>query len=318
MKIVVTGACGFIGFHATKKLLEEGHEVLGIDNLNQYYDVRLKLERLALLQHLGMQFLKADIADSSTYETISAFNPDKFLHLAAQAGVRYASQNPGSYFDSNLSGFFKVLEWVRLNKHVPLLYASSSSVYGNCDQAPFSEDLNIAEPESFYAATKRANELMAISYQKTFDITATGLRFFTVYGPYGRPDMAYFSFAKDIVEGRPIKVYHQGLAKRDFTYISDIVEGIMGALFCEKPDSIYNLGHSHPYTTLELIKIIEDTLGKKADIVFEEGPKGDVALTFADFSKAQKDFGFCPKIDLKEGMSSFLAYFMDQGSFIKK
>lgn len=309
MKIVVTGACGFIGFHTTKKLLELGHQVLGIDNLNDYYDIKLKTERLDILQQLGMQFLKLDIASLETYEKISHFKPEKFLHLAAQAGVRYASINPKSYFESNLCGFFHVLEWIRLNKHVPLIYASSSSVYGHCETVPFSENESACDPESFYAATKRAGELMAISYHKTFGIQVRGLRFFTVYGPYGRPDMAYFSFTKDIKEGKTLKVYHQGLAKRDFTHIDDIVKGIIGALFCDKVCEIYNLGHSHPYSTLELIEVIEKHLGKKASIDFIDGPKGDVSLTYADYSKAERDFGFCPAIDLNEGMEDFFAWF---------
>lgn len=309
MKIVVTGACGFIGYHTSKKLLELGHEVFGIDNLNDYYDPKLKMDRLSLLQTQGMQFLKSDICQDSTYEAISHFKPDIFLHLAAQAGVRYASINPKSYFDSNLTGFFNVLEWIKDHKHVPLVYASSSSVYGNTDVIPFTEQDSTSCPESFYAATKKANEMMAISYHKTFGIKARGLRFFTVYGPFGRPDMAYFSFVKDIIDGRPLKIYHEGKAKRDFTHISDIVDGIVGALFCEAPCEIYNLGHSHPYSTLELVSTIESYLDQKAKLEFVEGPKGDVAITYADHTKATKDLGFLPKIDLKDGMKDFLDWF---------
>lgn len=309
MKIVVTGACGFIGFHTAKKLLELGHEILGIDNLNDYYDVKLKMDRLKILEDLGLKFVKADITEASTYEIISSFKPEKFLHLAAQAGVRYAAINPKSYYESNLNGFFQVLEWIRHHRDVPLIYASSSSVYGNCETIPFSENQSACDPESFYAATKRANELMAISYHKTFGIVVRGLRFFTVYGPYGRPDMAYFSFAKDIKENRAIKVYHQGEAKRDFTHISDIVSGIIGALFCDKSCQIYNLGHSHPYSTIELISIIEKHFDKKAKLDFVEGPKGDVYITYADFKKAALDLNFEPKINLKEGMQDFLSWF---------
>ena len=309
MKIVITGACGFIGFHSARKLLELGHSVLGIDNLNDYYDVNLKHERLKILQQEQMQFLKSDINDRATYDQISAFAPDVFLHLAAQAGVRYASINPKSYFESNLSGFFHVLEWIRAHKHVPLVYASSSSVYGNLSQVPFSEAEPADQPESFYAATKRANELLAISYHKTFGITARGLRFFTVYGPYGRPDMAYFGFTKALLENKPLQVFHEGQARRDFTYITDIVDGIIGAIFCNKECEVYNLGHSHPHSTLDLIRCIESYFDKKAVLDFVEGPKGDVNVTFADTQKAKMDLGFDPKIDLKEGMKEFLSWY---------
>lgn len=311
MKLVVTGSCGFIGFHTALRLLDLGHQVLGIDNMNDYYEVSLKESRLAILLKRGLKFVKADVADPTTYDVISEFSPDIFLHLAAQAGVRYASINPQSYFHSNLQGFFQVLEWIRTHKHVPLVYASSSSVYGNCDKAPFQETEAACDPESFYAATKRTNELMAISYHKTFGIVARGLRFFTVYGPYGRPDMAYFSFTKDILEGKVLKVYHEGKAKRDFTHIHDIVDGILGALFCKNTCEVYNLGHSKPYSTLELISLIEESLGKKAVIEFVDGPKGDVSLTFADCHKASKDLGFFPHIDLPQGLEEFIQWYKE-------
>jgi UDP-glucuronate 4-epimerase len=204
MKILITGVAGFIGFHTAKRLLAEGHEVLGLDSLNNYYEVSLKQARLNLLKHPRFQFESIDISEKNGLNKATLFQPDVFIHLAAQAGVRYASINPRAYLEANLNGFFEVLEWIRTHPHVPLIYASSSSVYGNHTQAPFEESAKADKPESFYAATKRANELMAYSYHQSFGITVRGLRFFTVYGPYGRPDMAYFSFTQDFLQGKAL------------------------------------------------------------------------------------------------------------------
>lgn len=309
MKICITGACGFIGFHTAKRLLQEGHQVLGLDNLNDYYDPSLKHARLSILKDHGMHFEKVDISQKNAFECVSMFKPDIFLHLAAQAGVRYASVNPRAYLESNLMGFFEVLEWIKMNPQVPLVYASSSSVYGNTSIVPFDESDKADTPESFYAATKRSNELMAMSYHKTFGITARGLRFFTVYGPYGRPDMAYFSFTDAICQDKTIKVFHEGKALRDFTYIDDIVEGIVMAIHDKSPCTVYNLGNNQPQSTLELIAIIEEYFGKKAKIEFTEGPKGDVNMTYASIQKSQDALGFQPSTSLKEGMHAFLDWY---------
>lgn len=309
MKIAITGACGFIGFHTAKRFMNLGHTVLGLDNLNDYYDVKLKTDRLELLKSEGMLFEKIDISHQGALEVLTTFKPDLVIHLAAQAGVRYASINPRAYVESNLDGFFEVLEWIRRHPHVPLVYASSSSVYGNNSEVPFKESDSAAHPESFYAATKRANELMAESYHKTFGIKARGLRFFTVYGPYGRPDMAYFSFTHDLVNNRPLKVFHEGRAMRDYTYVDDIVDGIIAACFDTSSLEIFNLGHNHPYSIMDLIGCIEDYFGKKAAISFQEGPKGDVSRTFACIDKSQKILGFQPKVTLHDGMKRFLDWY---------
>jgi UDP-glucuronate 4-epimerase len=310
MKIFITGVAGFIGFHTARRLLEDGHKVMGIDNLNDYYDVNLKKERLSLLEKLGLEFEQGDICHQGPFLSATLFQPDIFLHLAAQAGVRYASINPKAYVDSNLNGFFNVLEWIRSHPHIPLIYASSSSVYGNQIEAPFKESAKADQPESFYAATKRANELMAYSYHQSFGIKTCGLRFFTVYGPHGRPDMAYYSFTQDFLEGRPLKVYHEGKALRDFTYIDDIVEGIVSVINRAPLQGIYNLGSCDPYSTLELIDCIENYFGKKAIIEFVQGPKGDVDKTYACLTHSFNDLGFKPKTSLKEGMRSFLDWYI--------
>jgi len=309
MRIAVTGVGGFIGFHCACRLLDEGHEVFGLDNLNDYYDVSLKQDRLQILLEKGLHFKKLDLCDPEMSIYLSHCQPDILVHLAAQAGVRYASINPAAYTDSNLVGFFRILEWVRENPKVPLVFASSSSVYGNASKVPFTEKDPADQPESFYAATKRANELMAYSYHQTFGITARGLRFFTVYGPWGRPDMAYFSFTQAFVENRPLKIFHGGQALRDYTYISDIIDGLHAAIFSTKPFEIYNLGHHHPHSILELVNILETYFGKKAELIFEEGPKGDVDRTFADIHRAAQDLGFSPKVPLKEGMALFLDWY---------
>jgi UDP-glucuronate 4-epimerase len=310
MKILITGVAGFIGFHTAFRLLKEGHEVLGVDNLNSYYDVKLKQARLKILKESGLNFELLDITQAGALNSLSHFKPDVFVHLAAQAGVRYASINPRAYLESNLQGFFEVLEWIRFHPHVPLVYASSSSVYGNNSTVPFSEGEKAADPESFYAATKRANELMAHSYHQTFGIKTRALRFFTVYGPYGRPDMAYFSFTQDYLDGKPLKVFHEGKALRDYTYIDDIVEGIIGAIHDTSSLAIYNLGHNQPYSILDLIDCIEGYFGKKAKLLYIDGPKGDVSTTFASIEKSKQALNFTPKVSLQEGMTHFLDWYV--------
>ena len=315
MKVMITGVTGFIGFHLAKKLLQTGHQVFGVDNLNDYYDQNLKLDRLKILEKEGLVFKKLDIAEPNCYAFFDEVEPDILVHLAAQAGVRYAEKNPRSYNHSNLIGFAEILEWTRLNKHVPLVFASSSSVYGNHSKAPFNENERCDHPESFYAATKRANELCALSYHKTFGIKAIGLRFFTVYGPWGRPDMAYFSFTDKLLKNQPIEVYHEGKALRDYTYIDDIVDGIIKAMQDKTPFAIYNLGNHKPHSIMSLIHEIEKYFGKKAEIVFKQSPKGDVDITYADVDLAQKNLGFSPKTSLEKGLASFFdwykSYYLD-------
>lgn len=309
MKVMITGVAGFIGFHLAKKLMQNGHQVFGVDNLNDYYDPKLKMDRLAILEKQGLVFKKRDIAEADCYTFFDEVNPDIIVHLAAQAGVRYAEKNPGAYNHSNLIGFAEILEWVRAHKHIPLIFASSSSVYGNDSKAPFSEKEPCVDPESFYAATKRANELCALSYHKTFGIKAIGLRFFTVYGPWGRPDMAYFSFTQKLLNDESIDVYHEGKALRDYTYVDDIIDGIMQAMADHTPFAIYNLGNHQPHSIMALIGEIERYFGKKGNLVFKQSPKGDVDMTFANIDLAHKQLGFLPKTSLEEGLKAFFDWY---------
>ncbi|WP_226679217.1 NAD-dependent epimerase [Mesobacillus jeotgali] len=331
MGLVVTGAAGFIGFHLSKRLLSLGYQVIGIDNLNEYYDVALKKERLKLLEtNANFTFYKIDLANQE--ELLSVFKNhsiDIVIHLAAQAGVRYSLTHPHSYVHSNLQGFLNILEACR---HFPvehLIYASSSSVYGANTKIPFSEKDPVDHPVSLYAASKKANELMAHTYSHLYDIPTTGLRFFTVYGPWGRPDMAYYSFTRDIIEGNPIKVFNHGDMSRDFTYIDDIVEGIVKLLHQppnqqdgwnrEKPDpsssyapfKLYNIGNNNPVKLLDFIQILEEKIGKKAKMVFLPMQPGDVKITYADISELQKDIGFSPSTALEKGLESFVNWYKE-------
>jgi UDP-glucuronate 4-epimerase len=307
MKILLTGAAGFIGFHAAKALLARGHAVAGVDELNAYYDPALKRARLA--QVPGLDFTQADIS------VPGALNGeyDVILHLAAQAGVRYALKDPAAYTRSNLVGHQNVLEFARRGGG-HLVYASSSSVYGNDSVAPFREDARADKPVSYYGATKRANELMSHSYAELFGLKQTGLRFFTVYGPWGRPDMAYWLFTERVLKGEPIPVFGQGKLRRDFTYVDDIVDALVRIV--ETPHEgdthrIYNLGNSHPESVNDLIASIETATGAKAQIRFEDGPPGDVVETYADISRAARDFGFAPRVRLQDGIARFAAWFRE-------
>ncbi len=329
MGIVVTGAAGFIGFHLSKQLLSEGYEVIGIDNLNDYYDVHLKKERLKLLEaNSKFTFFKIDLANQDELHSIfKNHSIEIVINLAAQAGVRFSLINPHSYIHSNLSGFLNILEACR---HYPvdhLIYASSSSVYGANSKIPFSEKDSVDHPVSIYAASKKANELMAHTYSHLYGIPTTGLRFFTVYGPWGRPDMAYYSFTRDIIEGNPIKVFNNGDMSRDFTFIDDIVEGIVRLLHrppkpntewdCENPDpcssnapfKIYNIGNNKPVKLLDFIRILEEKIGKKAKMVFLPMQPGDVKMTYADITDLQKDIGFSPSTPLEAGLDSFVDWY---------
>jgi UDP-glucuronate 4-epimerase len=317
--IIVTGAAGFIGFHLAKRLLDEGKPVHGLDNLNAYYDVTLKAERLFKLgEYKNFSFTQTDIADfDAVQELFATLKPCEVLHMAAQAGVRHSITHPQDYISANLDGFFSILEACRQNPVAHLLYASSSSVYGGNTKVPFSETDPVDSPVSLYAATKRANELMAHSYAHLYRIPMTGLRFFTVYGPWGRPDMALFLFARGILKNEPIPVYNYGKMSRDFTYIDDAVEAVV-RLIKRAPDAsksaphrVLNIGNQAPVEIESFIAVIEKLTGKKAVKAYEPLQPGDVPATYADVEALKKLTGFAPKTTLEEGIKAFLAWFRD-------
>ncbi|HEX3675094.1 MAG TPA: NAD-dependent epimerase/dehydratase family protein [Rhizomicrobium sp.] len=319
MRVLLTGSAGFIGYHAARALLERGHAVTGVDALNAYYTPRLKEARLARLDgHKGFRFVRTDIADAGALAAAAGNERyEAILHLAAQAGVRHALTDPASYTRSNLVGHQNVLEFARRHEGLAhLVYASSSSVYGNDSVAPFREDARADKPVSYYGATKRAGELLSHSYAELFGLKQTGLRFFTVYGPFGRPDMAYWSFTDKILKGEALPVFGGGKLRRDFTYIDDIVTALVRIVetpFAREgegaPHRIYNLGNSHPEDVLTLIGLIEKATGKKARIEDTQGPPGDVRETYADISRAARDFDFAPRIPLSEGIPRFVEWF---------
>ncbi len=316
--VLVTGAAGFIGYHLSRRLLESGYRVAGIDNMNAYYDPSLKRARLKeLVAYERFSFTEGDLADAETVEALFAeVKPDLVVHLAAQAGVRYSIENPSAYIESNVVGFFNMLEAVRKHPVSHFLYASSSSVYGNREQTPFSVEDRVDKPISLYAATKKSNELFAYTYSHLFDIPATGLRFFTVYGPFGRPDMAYFKFTKTIIDGRPIDVYNGGNMLRDFTYVDDVTACIERMLPSPpKPDetgarnAVYNIGNNKPVRLLDFIHALETALGKTAALRFLPMQAGDVEKTYADITETQRDFDFAPKTEVAEGLQRFVDWY---------
>jgi len=320
MKVLITGAAGFIGMYVAERLLARGDIVVGIDNLNDYYDVSLKEARLArLTPNPAFRFVKLDLADREGMATLfKQERPDAVINLAAQAGVRYSLKNPLAYADSNLLGFVNVLEGCRHNGVKHLLYASSSSVYGGNQKVPFAEDDNVDHPVSLYAATKKANELMAYSYSHLYGIPATGLRFFTVYGPWGRPDMAYFSFTQNILAGKPIDVFNHGKMRRDFTYIDDIAEGVLRIL--DKPPvpannvpphTVFNIGNHNPVDLMEFIGMLEAALGRKTTYNFLPMQDGDVPITYAETSRLRAAVDFSPSTPLAEGIGRFVAWYRD-------
>ena len=331
MKILVTGAAGFIGSHVTARLLDRGDEVVGLDNLNDYYDVRLKEARLARLAgRPGYRFVKADLADRPAMEALFAeVRPQRVVHLAAQAGVRYSLQNPHAYVESNLVGFVHILEGCRHHGIEHLVYASSSSVYVANTRMPFSVHDNVDHPLSLYAASKKANELMAHTYSHLYRLPTTGLRFFTVYGPWGRPDMAYYLFAKAILQGRPIDVFNGGQMRRDFTYIDDIVEGVLRVTdrvaqpnpgwSGERPDPgssaapyrIYNIGNNNPVELMHLIRVMEEAIGRKAEMRMLPMQPGDVPATYADVDDLMRDVGFKPATSIEEGVRRFVIWYKE-------
>ena len=330
-KVLVTGAAGFIGFHLSKRLLERGDMVVGLDNLNDYYDVNLKLARLKqVAMNPSFKPVRLDLADRDAMKRL--FEEEKFdvvVNLAAQAGVRYSLINPYSYIDSNVSGFLNILEGCRHNNVKHLVFASSSSVYGANTKMPFSVHDNVDHPVSLYAATKKANELMAHTYASLYKIPCTGLRFFTVYGPWGRPDMALFLFTKAIIEGRPIDIFNYGKMQRDFTYIDDIVEGIVrvmdniaapdAAWTGDAPDSatsyapykLYNIGNNNPVELMHYIKVLEDCLGKKVEKNLLPIQAGDVPATYADVDDLMKDVGFKPSTCIEDGIRRFVEWYKE-------
>jgi UDP-glucuronate 4-epimerase len=317
VKVLITGAAGFIGMYVAERLLARGDEVVGIDNLNDYYDVGLKEARLArLTPNPAFRFLKLDLADREGMAALFAREkPEAVINLAAQAGVRYSLKNPLAYADSNLIGFVNVLEGCRHNSVRHLVYASSSSVYGGNTKVPFAETDNVDHPVSLYAATKKANELMAYSYSHLYGIPCTGLRFFTVYGPWGRPDMAYFSFTKAVLAGQPIDVFNHGKMRRDFTYIDDIAEGVVRVLdhvaAGEPPHKLYNIGNHQPVELMEFIDILEEALGRKTVRNFLPMQDGDVPQTYADTASLREAIGFAPSTPLRDGIGRFVAWYRD-------
>ena len=325
----MTGVAGFIGMHCARKLLDDGHEIVGIDNLNDYYDVALKEDRLKLLEgYKSFRFLKLDIKDQKdVVDLFKKESPQRVLHLAAQAGVRYSIQNPYVYIDSNIQGFINILEGCRAIKTEHLVFASSSSVYGGNTKVPFSEHDNVDHPVSLYAATKKANELMAHTYSHLYQIPTTGLRFFTVYGPWGRPDMSPMLFTKAILADEPIQVFNHGDMMRDFTYIDDIVVSVNETLFktatpnsnfngqhpdpatSHAPYRIFNIGNSHPIPLMQFIETIEDALGKKAIKKMMGMQAGDIKITSADTSELNQWVNFKPNTSIKEGVTRFIDWY---------
>ena len=330
MKILVTGSAGFIGFNLTKKLLKLNHSVIGIDNLNDYYEVTLKENRLKEINDDNFSLHQIDLENREALNKVFKLEkPDVVINLAAQAGVRYSLENPHAYIESNIVGFMNILEACRHNKVGQLIYASSSSVYGANTSLPFSTSDNIDHPLSLYAATKKANELMAHTYSSLYGIPTTGLRFFTVYGPWGRPDMALFKFTKNIIEGKPIDVYNNGDMMRDFTYVDDIVEAI--SRLVEKkakpnpewsgknpdpsssyaPYKVYNIGNNSPVSLMEFIEAIEEKLGKKAIKNYMPLQAGDVPATYANVEDLYRDIDFRPQTSIKDGVGKFVDWYID-------
>lgn len=319
-KVLVTGAAGFIGFHLAKRLLSLGASVCGIDNLNDYYDVSLKEARLAILEkEPSFTFVRGDLSDESAVTKLfEDFRPDIVVNLAAQAGVRYSIDNPRSYIRSNIVGFFNILEACRHYPVEHLLYASSSSVYGNQEKTPFATTDNVDHPISLYAATKKSDELMAYTYSHLYSIPATGLRFFTVYGPWGRPDMAYFKFTNKIVRGEPIQIYNHGDMLRDFTYVDDIVRGVENML-CNPPKAnefgdrykVYNIGNNKPERLMDFIETLEKAIGREAKKEYLPMQPGDVYQTYADVTDLIRDFDFKPSTPISEGLGRFAEWYKE-------
>ena len=318
MRIFVTGVAGFIGFHLTKKLIENNIPVVGFDNVNDYYDVNLKLERLNVLNNLSEQhgteydFIKGDLEDSNLlFSLFKKYQFKKVVNLAAQAGVRYSIENPNAYIKSNIVGFSNILESCRNFEVEHLIYASSSSVYGGNEKLPFSENDNVDHPVSLYAASKRSNELMAHTYSHLYGLPTTGLRFFTVYGPWGRPDMAMFIFANKMINNLSIDVYNYGDMKRDFTYIDDIISGVVSSIEKNYRCEIFNIGNSRSENLMDMIEMMEEYLGIKAQTNLIQIQPGDVQKTYADIEYSKKLLGYAPKTPISQGIPKFIDWFKE-------
>lgn len=316
---LITGGAGFIGFHLSRSLLEKGARVIGFDNLNDYYDVQLKKDRLAILkEYADYTFIKGDLSDrGDVFRLFQEYAPHVVVNLGAQAGVRYSIDNPTAYMQSNMMGFFHILEGCRYFPVEHLVYASSSSVYGGNEKVPFSTEDKVDGPVSLYAATKKSNELMTHAYSKLYHIPATGLRFFTVYGPYGRPDMAYYKFTQKILAGEPIQIYNHGDMYRDFTYIDDIVKGVENIL-CNPPlqndqgvsYKLYNIGNNKPEKLMDYIETLEKCLGRTAKKEYLPMQPGDVYQTYADVTDLMRDYGFKPDTTIEEGLAKFVEWYL--------
>lgn len=310
--VLITGAAGFIGFHLAGHLSARGDTVVGLDNFNDYYAPQLKRDRAKKLKKEGVEIVEGDICDNALlHDIIQKHRITHLVHLAAQAGVRYSIANPQAYLKANLEGFLNILEACRRFPNIKLTYASSSSVYGNNTKVPFSEEDRTDHQASLYGATKKSNELMAYSYHQLYNIPVTGLRFFTVYGPWGRPDMAYFSFTNAILNDQPVEIFNQGKMQRDFTYIDDIVEGTTAAIDLESACEIFNLGNHKPVELLQFVKIIEKSLGKKAQKKLLPMQPGDVPSTYADIEFSRLKLGFSPKVTLEEGIPRFVEWYKE-------
>lgn len=330
-QILITGVAGFIGYHLAKRLCQTGKQVIGIDNMNEYYQTSLKINRIEKLKkYTNFQFYHMDIAHIDQFrQLIAHYSPNTVLHMAAQAGVRYSIENPRAYADSNIIGFLNILEYCRTQSPEHLIYASSSSVYGGNKRQPFSTRDYVDHPVSFYAATKKSNELMAHTYSHLYNIPATGLRFFTVYGPWGRPDMAYWKFTRSMIRDEPISLYNYGDMARDFTYIDDVIETIVRLIPLAPranpsfdydhpdpsqswaPHKIYNIGATRPERLADMISILEQATGKKAKIIYEPMQMGDVKETWADVDELEEAVGFRPQIDLRTGLHRFVSWYRD-------
>ncbi len=309
-QIFITGIAGFIGFHLAQKLAKRGDRIIGYDNFNPYYDTQLKRDRALKLSKLGIEIIEGDIQNYEKLQnSILLHQTTHLIHLAAQAGVRYSLQEPATYLKTNVDGFLNILEICRSHPHLKLIYASSSSVYGLNTKVPFSLEDRTDQQASLYGVTKKTNELMAKTYHHLFGISSIGLRFFTVYGPWGRPDMAYFSFANAIVQGKPIEIFNEGKMQRDFTYVDDIVEGTIGAIDTEISLGVFNLGNHRPVELLYFVLLLEKELGIKAHKIWLPMQSGDVVATFADIQESTKQLGFQPKISIEEGLCRFVKWY---------
>jgi UDP-glucuronate 4-epimerase len=309
MRVFVTGLAGFIGFHAAQRLHERGCDILGCDNFNPYYDPGLKRKRAALLQEKGITTLELDICDPLFSETLLRYKPTHVLHLAAQAGVRYSLENPQAYIKTNIEGFTNLLQAIKERPKIKLVYASSSSVYGLNSKLPYCINDPTDQQASFYGVTKKLNELMASTYTHLYGLQATGLRYFTVYGPWGRPDMALFSFTHSILRGQPIDLFNFGDMQRDFTYIDDIVDGTISALMYSGSTPVFNLGNHTPVKLHDFVEVIEQALDKRAHKRLVPWQSGDMISTYADIKESQQELGFNPKISIDEGIARFIDWY---------